>query len=236
MCVLGAQQAALSHRGVDRRPVHVRLMHDVCHQRLGARCRAPCLGEPDPEIPVGDVVKRFVEAAETSEELGARHNVRRAGEDEVAAADAAFELLGRKRRAAVEHPAVEGRDRHPGGIGEVRCFRLGSLELHAELVRAPAIVVVEERRPGMRGALDAPITRVSHATVDRVSQHRDTWVTERLEVLSSPVAGTVVDHDHFEIDVALAQGQAHGIEHDLQPVARRDDDGHAFSHRSAAVR
>ena len=87
--VLGAQQATLPRRAVDHRLVHVRLVHDVRHERLRARGRAPRLGQTDPQIPVRDVVERLVEAAETPQELGAREHVGRAREDEVAAADAA---------------------------------------------------------------------------------------------------------------------------------------------------
>ena len=117
----------------------------------------------------------------------------------------ASQLLGRKCRGRPEHPPVAGCDRQPGGVDEVGILRPGAIELHAQLVRAPAVVVVEERDPGMRRSLDPAVARTCHAAAGRVAQHGDAWVAERLERLRRTIARTVVDDDDLELDVPLAE-------------------------------
>ena len=148
--VLGAQQATLPRSAVDHRLVHVRLVHDVRHQRLGARGPAPRLGQAgstDPSPRCGGA--RLVETAETPQELGAREHVGRAREVEVATADVLSQLRRRERRRPPQHPAVGGRNRQPGGVDEVGVLGPGEIELYTKLVQAPA---VRRRRRSRRSA------------------------------------------------------------------------------------
>jgi hypothetical protein len=146
------------------------------------------------------------------------------------------QLLWRERRRHVQNPPVDAHG-DPSGVDEVRSLGSSEIELDAELVGAPAVVVVEEGDPGMRRSLDPPVAGIRHAA-PRVPHHRDARVAERLEHVSRVVARPVVDDDDLKRDASLGERQPHGLGHEVRPVARRDDDRHglAVSHPPAAGR
>ena len=94
-------------------------------------------------------------------------------------------------------------DRHHAGVREVGICRAHGVELYAELLRCPSVVVVEEGDPLASRSRDAGVPRRRHATGDVAADHADARLAQLLQLFRRVVGRAVVDHDHLVLDALL---------------------------------
>ena len=169
------------------------------------------------------MVEPLVEAAQLPDEVGADQDVRGARGDLVTDEQALRQVAGRRqsgdpchdaRVAHVHRPRV-----HEAGLDGVR-----HLELEAQLVRRPDVVVVQERNPVATRLLDPDVARVGPALGVREVQDAQALVVDLCEPGDRLVARPVVDDDHLDVDALLVH-RAGDRPRDRGPaIPRRDDD------------
>ena len=216
---------------------------DIADEGLGRAGHAGVEREPEPEIPVRELVKLLVEAAVPAKELPRRHYVRAARRDEVAGEERAREIDGARRRLLLDWPpgSVE-HDRTR--VDELGVRGAGREQLAPKLLGRPEIVVVEERDPLALGSLDPGVAGLGDTPAPPVRD--DTEPTVARSELGQTVGGfvrrAIVDDHDLELHTLLREGGWQGSPREEPPsIPRGNDDSsprtrHASAGRRARTR
>ena len=110
----------------------------------------------------------------------------------------------RQLAIAFVEPAVSG-------VTDLRAGHAHMRQLLRELVRQPAVVAVEERHICAGGGFDACVARSGNATVARhADRYQSRFARGRgLDDVPARVLRSVVDHQQFNISVALREHRIH---------------------------
>ena len=214
-----------------RRDVEVRVVLDICRQRLAAGRRPPAAAELQPGVPVGQHREGGIEAADRQQRLAAGEH-RRGGADRVRAEQRLAHPVGiRGLHDALEDERLVGDDL--ARVGDLSATLGQRVQLSAALVRRPQVVVVEQRHPTCARLLDADVARRRDAPA-WLAQDRHARIRQRLGALAAAVGGAVVDHQHLQLHVPLGERAGECSAQERPAVAGWDDDRELDCHPAPA--
>ena len=101
-----------------------------------------------------------------------------------------------------------------------------AVEMGAQARGGEEIVVVEERDPVPARARETLVAGAARATRPSTHLHADSRIREAQRLPGRRRVGCVVDHDHLDVDVDLAECARDRLAEEARPVSRRDDDRH----------
>jgi len=214
--------ARLGDSGRSARSDEGRGVAAVGGERLVDGSRRTVGGEPDPEIPRG--AQAVLEATERTEPLRVDDDGRGACLHGVRA-EQLRQHRRRVGRARCAHDVSLRAHEQDAAVGPGGTRVTGCLELKAELVGRPEIVVVEESDPRAAGCLDPGVARGALPAARVEPDGPNTWVGGGGgEERGGLVVGAVVDDDHLDVDILLRERSLHGVGEEIRAVLRRDDD------------
>ncbi len=123
-----------------------------------------------------------------------------------AASTAGGVAAGQAPAGGRHHLVDKGRSR----VGEGGINLLGGLDLRAQLVRRPEVVVVQERDPAAPGGVDPGIAGRGNPQGRRMAHAPNPRILPRPALLRNRPGGAIVHHDHLHLDFLLCQGGRQG--------------------------
>ena len=200
-------------------------------ERAGGAGQGGGQRHPHPHLVVTVVAHRRVETTDLVEHRAGHHGGRAAPGNQVHRDLAA--LHPRLRRRVPAHHAqilVDGHRSRGDPAGP--WGRVERLQLAAQLVRRPQVVVVEEGHPRGGGGGGAGVAGGARPTVRLGRGDRaHPLVVELVDQRAGEVTLTVVDDHDLHPDVALPEHRAQRAGQQVRPVVRRDDHRHGRSCR-----
>lgn len=194
-------------------------MHPVTHHGCGDPARGFQPAQPHPEVPVFGVVQPTVERALPGpvEHAPVYKHGRASTGNRVALWKQSDDLRGRQWKPATNDLP---------GLVDVYCTRvvppwrgIHRVQLTAELVRCPEVVIVTERQPLATRRSNAPVPCTTDAVWHVVTQHTDPIVRQAVDNPPNLTRRRAVVHDDdFQIDVTLPGDRAEGLAKQVRPV------------------